>query len=566
MKIIPVALLIALIITSSVPMINGASGGIHIDAYTNKNFYLSSEILTVTYSIYGDNGRPVSGSGWWDLKFWNYTSVNYTVVAKGTFTKAEGIINVNLALYNLSNAGVGRNYYVDIAYSTSYGESMNTLTIRIMDVKYYYFQIYTSPISGTYSPGRYARFMITSPIPSLPIKYIKIFYEGGTISYVKNAYLNWNGEYSSNFAIPSNSYPGEKIYISASIEEKNNTVNFTVEKDFGLYISSSENLNKEFLSGDAVNLTVESRISIDSPYYRFIVKDENDRLVTMTSGNNKNFTYKIPEDYTGILKIQCSVFNKTQEIGTLKVSISVVYAHIDLYADRNNYTGGEIIKIYTDFRSNVMKAPQFVYNIFADFGYGYTLIKTLTTENRSIEINTPSNPPISYRIVAYAIEGEMIAYSSLTIGYEPLVTMNAYIITKSNYAYNVYIPGQTIEIKYVLSKDVNDAILKYGFDDEFYSNPHIEYLEHAKSGFIALNIPENARTGIHAIHISISYDGGEINKVVYIQIDENPPWSLYLIWGMPLIDFIILLIVVTATVFATIYLRYGKKGIKEMEE
>ncbi len=560
MKVVPVAMLIALLATSSLPIVNGASGGIHIDAYPNKNFYLNNEILTITYLVYGDNGRPVSGSGLWDLKFWNYTSMNYTTVAKGTFTEAEGSININLAVYNLSNAGVGRDYYIDIDYSTSSAEATTTLSVRIMDIKYYYFQIYTSPISGTYSPGRYARLIISSPVPSLSIEHVRVFYGGGTILYVKNTHLDWDGQYSQSFAIPSNASPGEKVYVSAFIEGKEKTTNFTVEKDYGIYISSNRNLNEDFLSGDAVNLTVKSHASINSPYYRFVVKDGNGKLIIMNSTSTGNFSYKIPEDYSGILTIQCSVFNATQEIGTLKVSISVVYAYITLYSDINNYTGGETITIYRDFRSNVMKNPQFVYNLFADFGYGYTLIKTLTTENKSMKINVPEDPPISYRLVVYALEGGMMAYSSLTVGYENLVTMDAYIITKSDYAYNIYTPGQTIEVKYVLTKDVSDAILKYGFDNNFYKAPHIQYLGHAKSGFITLQIPENARTGIHALHISISYKNGETNSVVYIQVNENPSWCLYLVWGIPLIDFIILLIVITVTVFAVIYLKYGKKG------
>ena len=558
MKFISIALLIAIMI-SSIPVVSGSSSGIHIDAYTNKNFYLNNEVITVTYSVYKDNGRPVSGSGRWDLEFWNYTSLNYTVVAEGTFSHSEGSIKINLASYNLSNAGTGRNYYINMEYSTSYAHTSTVLNVQIMDVRYYIFHIYTAPISGTYSPNYYAKLVISSMVPSLPIDYIKVFYEGGTILYLKNAYLNSDGYYYRSFLIPSDAYPGENIYISSSIEGKTETVYFTVEKDYGLYLSSNENLNEVFLSGESVNITVKSKTPIDAPYYRFWIEDENGNTIMKTSGNVSYMSFKIPADYSGLVIIKCSVFNSTQKIGSLRTTISVVYASITLYADRNTYTGGEEITVYTDFKSYVMKNPQFIYNVFADFGNGYTLINTVSTDKKSITIDVPSNPPESYRIGVYAIDGSMHASSYIVIEYENLVTMDAYVITKSDYSTKVYTPGQTIEIKYTLNDEVDDAILKYGFDEQFYREPQIIYLGHVKGGVITLEIPENTKTGIHAIHIHLSYKGGEITKDVYIQVDENPPWGLYVVWGMPLIDFLILLIVIAITVFAVIYLKYGKR-------
>ncbi len=560
-------LLLTIVILSAIPIVRGDDQHIHMDVYTDKNSYLSNEVINITYSVYGDNGRIVQGVGRWTLKFWNYTSLNYTVVAQGNFTKPQGSIEINLNNYNMSNAGTGRTYWINISYYTSLSHVSKTISVNVMNINYYHFYIYLTSLSGVFSPGCYAKITLSSPIPSLTIDYLRVFYSGGTIISLSNLRFDYDGLYTEPFKIPSYISPGEKIYVTASVGGKIENVNLTVQRDYGVYFLSEKNMDEQFLSGGYINLTVKSEKTIDSPYYHFIVKSGNGKFLAEFIQDSQNFSYHIPENFQGILIIICHIFNSTQKIATLQVGVPVVYAHLRVYFDREYYKEGDSFTAYLDFTSIVISNPQFVYNIYANFGYGYRLVKSINTINRSLKIRVSDPVPNSYKIVVYAIENQFMVKSSSVIEYKNVVTMNAYVMTRSDYASGVYIPGQTIEIKYKISGNIKDAILRYGIDEQFYSNPKIDFIGNAKTGTITIKIPENAKTGIHVIHMEISYQNGKIDKNLYIQVDENPPWSLYLVWGMPVIDFIVLIIIIVATIslYMYSYIRYRDKISSEEE-
>ncbi len=563
MKQIAILLLITVILSISYPISGSNQSTIHMDVYTDKSTYLNDETINITYFIYGDNGKMVFGSGRWYLKYWNYTSMNYTIIAQGNFTRPDGTIAIDLNNYNISNAGIGRNYWIDLFYSTSDSQVSKTLMVTIMDVSYYYFKIYLTPISGAFSPGRYVKITLSSPVPSLPINYIHIFYNSGTIAYLRNKRFDNDGLYYETFQIPNDISPGKKVYVKATVKGRTENSNFTVQRDYGIYIISNKKLTDKFLSGDYINLTVRSEKEIDSPYYHFVVKSGSGKIITETFQDYKNFSYRISDDFQGTLIIICSVFNSTQKIATLKIAVSVVYADLHVYFNKNYYSDNDSFTAYVDFKSKVISDPKIVYNVFADFGYGYELIKSINTDNRSLTIKVAYPYPQSYKVVVYAINDQFVSSSMAVINYSNPITINAYVMTHSNYASGIYTPGQSVEIKFEINGNINDAVLRYGLDENFYTNPKIWVLGDIKSGTITVKIPDHAKTGIHIIHMEISYTGGSVDKEIYIQVDENPPWSLYLVWGIPIVDFIILLIIITLTVSLYLYVKCKEKGIVE---
>ncbi len=59
------------------------------------------------------------------------------------------------------------------------------------------------------------------------------------------------------------------------------------------------------------------------------------------------------------------------------------------------------------------------------------------------------------------------------------------------------------------------------------------------------------------------YDGGALEKDVFINVDANPPWSQYLIFTIPAGDFITLVILATTVIFSLVYIKYPRKEKKE---
>ena len=534
---------------------------IKVEITTSKSEYLSNENLVVYYCIYLPDGRIVDGGkGEWFLVYnWNDSEISH-----GLLNNSQGRITVDLSNYNLTSMGYGDylRFKLDYLYNNVWYN--NSKLIKVISVGDFYFSINTNPISGGYYPESYVKIRIKSPVGLLDVRWISIYSENRKFMNVSNPMkLDIEGHGNYYFKIPEDVEINSKINVSAEIENKIETVNFTVSKNFGFYFYSDVNLGEEVLSGERINLTVMSSEEVSGEYFHYYVYDYNHMLIEHLLTDNRNFTYKIPKNYTGYMEIKCDIYNSTENIGTLIQILNVANSKMYVYFDKLTYTRGDTLHFYVNFQSMVVTSPQFAYNIFEDYGNGYLLLKSISTKKSDIEIKVPENPPLKYKVEVHLMSNVSSTIKSAEIEYSIPLAFRAYILSKSPYVNGVFTPGQKIEIHFkIMNNYVRGGILYYGFDDEFYTTPQILILGNQTEGNIIVKIPKYAKSGIYEIHLMLVYDKGEKSTSIFINVNSNPPWSLYGIFGIPLGDFIVIIILIVLVVAVFLYLYPKKKEEK----
>ena len=323
--------------------------------------------------------------------------------------------------------------------------------------------------------------------------------------------------------------------------------------------------HSSFLSGDKVVISVVHTQSIYEPYFHFKVLSGTNNKVMFTFYTEHNSTrYIIPNNYTGSLTFLCDIFNGSRKVGSLMVTESVNLASMYLYFDKPSYHSGDSFHAILDFESNVMRAPEFEYIVYAMYSGVFSPLYYITTSKREIQITTPSSPPEAYMVRVIAIyKGytQQSTYSEIQLASN--VQIYATLISRSSYTTGVFTPGENIEIKYSIEGNVKDAIMYYGLGDSFYCHPEKIMFNGSKAGVLKIQIPENVTNGISVFHIRVVYKGGEVDKELMINIDTNPPWSQYIIFSMPAGDFVTLIIVVSVVVSSVLYVRAAPSGTED---
>lgn len=550
----------------------GDADTLYMEVNTDSPAYLPSQKINVTYYVYLPNGRVVSdGMGKWYLN----NSENQSNVANGTLVSGHGELHIDLGNYNVTPPGSKMDYLLTLVYREDNASAKGTATVTILNPDFFSYDLFTAPVSGGYYPGSFFEICINSPIGKLPVNYVEVSEGNFTISNLTGLYLDKDGHLRYNMKLPEDILPGTVINLSADIIGVVKDFYLTVQRDYGLNLML--NAQNNLISGDSVTIAVTNASGIEDPYYHFYVRDVHGNVIYRYYTAQNFTTFRVPRNFTGYLFFVVDVYNKTQKIGELSKYREIKAANMELYFDRESYHARDTFHAILNFRSNVMSDPTFIYELYASYdGVYYDLVERIETTAKVINITVPQNPPVSYRVRVTAIDEENQETVQAFIYYSTPAIIDARIITKSPYATGVFTPGEVVEIEYNVTGNFRNGILYYGFDNEFYSNPKVIRVDSGGEGHISVTIPEDMKKGLYALHLKLVYDGGEIEKEVLIPVDDNPPWSQYLILTMPAGDFFSILVIVVVVVFGVLIIKYpprrgasenaGKGGLEIKEE
>ncbi len=530
-----------------------------IVAYPTKSAYLNNEEIQINYFVYAQNGMPVyGGAGHWELRFF----YNNTVICGGNFTLPSGVIAILPQLYSLDT----NRYLFSIQYKFDNSTIATSTEFFVVNHTSFYFRLNAMPLSGNYLRviiddnvdyminGVY----ITIPVPYLPVDYISLWYGRKEVKNFSNPLsLDMYGVGEYNLEIPSNA---SSVKIFTSVAGKIMNVSYSPPTSMNFYFSLQNDL---LLSGGYLNLSVNSVSQRNGAlYYHFEVMDKDGSILTYSWGNSSGITYRIPDDYSGVIRVHCEIYNSTQRIYSLDSAFMVKKAVLRVYFDKHNYTANSDFYALVDFKSYVIKNATFLYNVMRKTASGYVTLLTKVTKERKLKIHVPENPPSSYKVVVYAISHRFQEVSSSVIFLYKEVSLRIQLLTKSSYVTHVYTPGQILEIRYSLSAPVEEGRLLYGFGDQFYRNPHVIFLGKEMDGTVKIRIPDDIQTGIYEIHFVLRYKGGEEERVLLINVDRNPSWTFFSILGMPLGHFVLILIFLVVLVLL-MFVRISEKRVEE---
>ncbi len=560
MKLLPL-IVFALLIIQLIPL-SSAQTNLNIEMYTDRQNYLNTQTINVSYDVYGNNGRTISGGkGTWYL---NYTA-NGTLLSGGNITSSHGQLRIELSQYNLSAVGAGMEFTLSFIYHYDNTSAKKSSYIWIINPNFVRVTIQVYPTGNGFFPGDFTTIEIYSSVTQIPVAYVSIKHNGSLWKNITGLWIKNSGYVNYNFQIPVIWKSGDSVEIVAKIGNSTGDSSFTIQNNYHLQIIINKKIN-DIISGDRINITV-NYTNVKNPYFHFYINSTYATLYHYFTANN-HISFLIPENYSGVINIVCIVYNATTIIGEVNKLINVRYAFLDVQFNREYFKAGENIGVYVDFRSNVIKSPAFVYQIYEKNGYNYYLSQEITTSSRFITIHVPSNPPNQYTVVVFAKSVLYSATASAMIYYQEPVFLTANIVTRSSYAIAVYTPGEKLLINYQVSGNAGKGFLYYGFGNGFYTNPKIIRINGSKIGYLSIIIPQTVRNGIYEIHMKIASTVGSREISIPVSVNDNPPWSQYLIFTIPAADFLTLIMVAAMVVAGVFYIKYDKtkKDVKSQND
>ncbi len=561
--------ILAIILVSILPAISAANANasqenkIHVDMSTNKGTYLNFESIIVTYHVYSENGRVVSGgNGTW---FFRYSS-NGTVVANGTLDDSHGYFKINLKNYNIS-AGSGTSFSISIIYNYNGNAARTTSYVYVIGVNYFQFSVKVVPFPGGYYPGNYVGVEIFAPVGGLHVDYIHVSTPHYLWWNVTNLNLNYEGFGRFNFKIPESWAPKTTVNVTVQIAGVKEGTSFNVTMNYDIYMVVHHR-EEHILSGETIGIGIINTNSIRGSYFHFqILTKDGDRVLYERYTFDNVTVFTVPSNYSGYLFVVCDVFNNTGKIATLEKVEKVDYANLNVYFDRESYHSGDTFNVYVNMTSYVMKNPEFQYSVYGIYKDGNSnLLYRIITKNRSISVHVPDIAPVKYVVKVIAISGAFTVQSSSSIDFSNYIKIDANVISRSPYATGAFTPGENIEVAYQISGSFKYGVLYYGLGNSFYTNPGKMVIHGDKNGVFTVSIPQDANSGIYTFHIKLIYNGGEVEKDVMLFVDSSPPWSQYLIFTVPAGDFLTIMVVLSSAIFVVIYVKYSPekhKGTKD---
>ena len=550
--------LLAILMVSYFPLANGTPYSQHIEIITDHDTYLTSDTVNVSYYVFDVNGRVVSGgNGTWHLvRVYN----NYNITT-GKIYGGHGYFTIDLSKFNLT--GGYETYEIVIDYHSNKISIHSSANIYVVGPDISWYTIYVSPLSGGYYPGHEFKVNIDSLICNINGDYLSLQKDGAIWKNFTNFRINEKGTAQWVFTIPNNWKEGTKVTITAEIKGKTEKAYFTVSRYYGLNLVIKDK-SMGYVSGDEIYILIKSK-PISNPYYHFYIRSDKGLLYKYFTYHNYT-TYTIPNDFAGNLIIDAEVFNSSAMVGRLSKLITVSYGYARLIFDRSYYHGNDRLTAKVVLESNVMKNCTYTYQLF-EIESSLNLIMEKTTKEDHIEIDVPPNPPMAYYVAVTITDDKHILNTGNYISYKPSVVISAYLLTPSSYTTGVFAPGDTVEIHYSITGDFRyPASLFMGFDKEIYENPKVKMVSGNTSGNITFKIPENLATGTYVYHIKLAYMGVVQEKDVFIHVSQNPPWSQYMIIGMPAGDFVTIIVVAAIALLAVGYTRLPPQTKKESDE
>ena len=535
-----------------------------INAVMDKTVYLRAENFAVYYSVsWIKTGENINDA---TIK-WEILYSNYTRAAGPYWSDKSPIISRTLRDYDLPFGAYILKMECNYTYNNSLHHAEKYITFYIGTFSS---RIYINTLDGETAPGdrisitvySYASYnWYTSPVKNATINYISIknvvHWNETELDNYTNLHTNLDGIRQLIWTIPTVEI-GSEIKITVNIsyngEYTEYVRTFTVTSGSVLTIETDKD---EYLAGDVMHITanVKHPDNVQITSYQFIIYSPGRRVLYYTVTSNPTVSYAIPNDIQGKIKIYASAHLSSGEVIYDIDYVPVYYGYI--YITPSDWTykqSGETISIYTTLTSNVMTHPTYTYTVFDDNG---NIVMKTVSSMQTFNFTIPANPSDSYVIRVEAIQDEYYVSNSIQImqfmGYD----VQATVITKSKFQNMIYEPGQTIQIKYNITKygdfDSHVVILHwaiFGTDYKWYRIINTNEF----TGTINLTIPSDLKGNI-LIQIWVEDGNGVASTVSIIPIDvESGSWSMQDIAGMPMAAFLNLVLVIIALIIAIVAL------------
>ncbi len=519
--------------------------------YTDKQTYLDTDTIILTYLAYDSGGRVLGGGhGTWFLN----DSTDGKNIVNGTFSGSHGEIKIPLKNYNFTMAGSGRDFKLTSIFTYNNDSKKAAIDVIIVDSRFLLFQVTAIPDASGFYPSSRVTLKISSPVTSEKIDYLSISHNSAVWKNITNINVGFDGTYYYSFIIPTDWKNGDFVTIISRIGNSTANTGFYIGKNHNIYLTTS---STTVLSGSNITITAHYQ-NISSPYFHFYVFAGGSVIYRFFTTSNQ-VKFQVPYSYQGYLDIQCQIFNATMKLSEENTMVTVKYGNLRIESDYTTYTGGERLKIFASLQSNVIKNPTYIYTIYSKNKSVIVPVKKIITNATEIGFTAANDPPDAYIISVTATNGVYSAHATTTIQHIIPIHFSANIITDSAYTTSIYTPGEKIEIHYTISGMRASGFLYYGFGDSYYSTPKVIRLAGNTTGDIEITIPKNIPSGFYLIHMRVVSEKINRELVVPISVSSNPPWSQYMILTLPAADFVTLVIVLTTALAAVIYVKYGKK-------
>jgi hypothetical protein len=261
-----------------------------------------------------------------------------------------------------------------------------------------------------------------------------------------------------------------------------------------------------------------------------------------STASSGTLTVTLPAGYVGDFELEVAASNATTTF------YGEVYGYVTapvltLNPSSTTFTPGSTVTIQAQAWGDAsLSAPTITYQIYAEFGNGYSsyggsgLVGSGTVANgSSITINVPSTgAPSGYEVFAYlsSAAGGTVATASLDVNQSWGYNVFIGVTTLSSYADGSYQPGQTVTISYSIVPYGSAPLpVLYTFEAGLEGTQITTLISTTStSGTFQLTIPSGWQTGVAILQVQLvgtylagnSCDGGACSGMTAITVNAHP--------------------------------------------
>ena len=326
-----------------------------------------------------------------------------------------------------------------------------------------------------------------------------------------------DGTVTHFFTLDTDIDDGTEFEIEAEARLEDVTVSeiaeFTVEEEAVGLLEVTLKFDKNiYLTGETITATAEVQTTGTTTAdvnYRFWIRDTwpwGD-LIDWTIQTTNELEWVIPDDFSGGLYFRVDAKNSEGYEDWDDDTVSVVYGHLLVDADKKEYEAGDTITVSFELVTNVMTNPDFYYTVEAA---GLPIESgPAGTEDFTFEI--PAIPAGNYRFVVIAIdEGYEVEGSDTS-------RLLAGFFMSFEFDKEAYSPGDTMTITYEI-KARGDSTLPGTFDIQYglMNGPGYSKQTTNAKGTLKYKIPDGIDEGYQLFSVSDGSTAGAY-ETVYVK-------------------------------------------------
>jgi len=445
--------------------------GKRFEAYLEKDYYLTNEVLKAYYAAYNTTtGELLSGAGHWEIWETLWWGPWDTMVAEGNFTSPSGVLQISLSTYNMT---AGR-YVLYMTYNVSGDVLEVSLYFDVDDIwvnvnvysmedgyypnSYVMLDIYSNAIGANVGP-------ITVYVEDAPDQWRDIaMYSSGDLNLV----ISSNGHAKWYYRLP-NYDPGTRIMFRVEVKGYQTEEIITMEEkvQYILYLSTDKD---SYAPGDTLNVEVKAEGTYPSGnlIYHWRIRWGGDTIYYTVSSSN-TLSYKIPTWVSSWwLTILVDIYDGDNLIkDDLQTSVWVGVDYGDLYVipEKDTFTGpGDRITLWFILDSEYIHNPMYLVTVEAYRDYTSIWSTTYETSDSTYTLTVPQVNATSLWVSVLAVEGGKTISDSVYLS-KSVGTLN--VIPEKNYFMR---SGETINVDVIL--DTNGLMTNptYNYTVTYYLN------------------------------------------------------------------------------------------------